>query len=66
MAKEKKQKTVVRKCHYCGKPLEEGKDFCLHCGHTYTVEDPLAAEKKAKRKKKMTNAERKHRLWPIN
>lgn len=53
MAKEKKEKVVVRKCHYCKKPLDEGKDFCLHCGHTYTEEDPHAAEKKAKKKKKM-------------
>ncbi|MBE6624909.1 MAG: hypothetical protein E7622_04605 [Ruminococcaceae bacterium] len=51
MAKEKKEKVVIRKCHYCKKPLDEGKDFCLHCGHTYTEEDPFANEKKAKRKK---------------
>lgn len=49
MAKEKKEKVVVRKCHHCKKPLAEGKDFCLYCGHTYTEEDPFAAQKKAKR-----------------
>ena len=49
MAKEKKEKVVVRKCHHCKKPLDEGKDFCLYCGHTYTEEDPFAAQKKAKR-----------------
>lgn len=37
MAKEKTPKPVVRKCHNCGKPLDEGKDFCLHCGETYQV-----------------------------
>lgn len=49
--KEKKEKVVIRKCHHCHKPLEEGKSFCLHCGHTYTEADPFAAEKKAKKKK---------------
>ena len=24
MAKEKKEKVVVRKCHHCGKPIAEG------------------------------------------
>ena len=33
MAKEKKP--VIRKCHKCGKPLDEDKDFCLYCGETY-------------------------------
>lgn len=51
--KEKKEKVAQRKCHHCGKPLEEGKEFCLHCGHTYTEEDPFAEEKKAKRTKKL-------------
>lgn len=51
--KPKKEKVVVRKCHHCHKPLDEGKDFCLHCGHTYTEEDPFAAEKKAKRMKRL-------------
>lgn len=51
--KEKKEKVVIRKCHHCHKPLDEGKDFCLHCGHTYTEEDPFAAEKKAKKMKRL-------------
>ncbi len=51
MAKEKKEKVVIRKCHYCKKPLDEGKDFCLHCGHTYTEEDPFAQAKKDKKKR---------------
>lgn len=51
--KEKKEKVVIRKCHHCHKPLDEGKTFCLHCGHTYTEEDPFAAEKKAKRMKRL-------------
>ena len=29
MAKEKKEKVVVRKCHHCGKPIAEGKDFYI-------------------------------------
>lgn len=32
---DKQKKPVVRKCHNCGKVLDEDKDFCLHCGETY-------------------------------
>lgn len=33
--KEKAPKPIIRKCPNCGKPLDEDKDFCLHCGETY-------------------------------
>lgn len=35
--KAKEEKPIIRKCHNCGKVLDDDKDFCLHCGETYRV-----------------------------
>lgn len=51
---EKKPKPIIRKCHNCGKVLDEDKDFCLHCGETY--------REVVKEKKKMSKAQIKKLL----
>lgn len=35
--KMKEEKPIIRKCHNCGRVLDEGRSFCLHCGETYRV-----------------------------
>lgn len=53
MAKNKEEKVVIRKCHNCGRPIDEDKNFCLHCGETYTEIDPSVKKEanKARAKK---------------
>lgn len=53
MAKNNEEKVIIRKCHHCGKPLDQDKNFCLHCGHVYQEIDKEAvkAARRGKAKK---------------